>query len=68
LINWGRDFKEEIDNLREMELEGMYDKYNLSTSTDDGFVILDNSDRFFKTARFLGDQNLKQVDFSGLKH
>ena len=26
LINWERDFKEEIDNLRAIELEAMYDK------------------------------------------
>jgi transcriptional regulator with XRE-family HTH domain len=31
LINWDRDFKEEIDNLRAVELEAMYDKYDLST-------------------------------------
>jgi len=30
LINWERDFKEEIDNLRAIELEAMYDKYCLS--------------------------------------
>ena len=31
LINWDKGFKEEIDNLRAMELEAMYDKYDLST-------------------------------------
>lgn len=31
LINWDRDFKGEIDNLRAVELEAMYDKYDLST-------------------------------------
>ncbi len=30
-----------------------------------GFIVLDNSDRYFETARFLGDRNLIQVDFSG---
>ena len=30
LINWEHDFKEEIDNLRAIELEAMYDKYYLS--------------------------------------
>jgi transcriptional regulator with XRE-family HTH domain len=29
LINWDRDFKGEIDNLRAVELEAMYDKYDL---------------------------------------
>ncbi|MFZ0925886.1 MAG: helix-turn-helix domain-containing protein [Halobacteriota archaeon] len=31
LINWDKQFKEEIDNLRAIELEAMYDKYDLST-------------------------------------
>ena len=31
LINWDKEFKEEIDNLRAMELEALYDKYDLST-------------------------------------
>jgi hypothetical protein len=31
LINWDRDFKGEIDNLRAVELDAMYDKYDLST-------------------------------------
>jgi transcriptional regulator with XRE-family HTH domain len=30
LINWEHDFREEIDNVRAMELEAMYDKYFLS--------------------------------------
>jgi len=30
LINWERDFREEIDNLQAMELEAMCDKYYLS--------------------------------------
>jgi len=30
LINWERDFREEIDNLQAVELEAMYDKYYLS--------------------------------------
>jgi hypothetical protein len=30
-----------------------------------GFIVLDNSDRYFETARFLAGQNLIQVDFSG---
>ncbi|MGZ4849158.1 MAG: helix-turn-helix domain-containing protein [Halobacteriota archaeon] len=30
LINWERNFQEEIDNLRAAELEAMYDKYYLS--------------------------------------
>jgi transcriptional regulator with XRE-family HTH domain len=30
LINWERDFREEIDNLRAAELEALYDKYYLS--------------------------------------
>jgi len=30
LINWEQDFKEEINNLRAIELEAMYDKYYLS--------------------------------------
>jgi transcriptional regulator with XRE-family HTH domain len=30
LVNWERDFKEQIDNLRAMELEALYDKYFLS--------------------------------------
>jgi len=30
LINWERDFREEIDNLRAVELEALYDKYYLS--------------------------------------
>lgn len=30
LINWEHDFREEIDNVRAMELEAMYDKYYLS--------------------------------------
>lgn len=30
LVNWERDFKAEIDNLRAMELEVLYDKYYLS--------------------------------------
>jgi len=30
LINWEQDFKEEIDNLRAIGLEAMYDKYYLS--------------------------------------
>lgn len=29
LINWERDFREEIDNLRAVELEALYDKYYL---------------------------------------
>jgi hypothetical protein len=31
LISWERNFKEEIDNVRAIELEAMYDKYYLST-------------------------------------
>jgi hypothetical protein len=31
LVNWEGDLKEQIDNLRAMELEAMYDKYHLST-------------------------------------
>jgi transcriptional regulator with XRE-family HTH domain len=31
LINWNHEFKEEIDNLRAVELEAMNDKYDLST-------------------------------------
>jgi transcriptional regulator with XRE-family HTH domain len=31
LINWDRDLKEEIDNLKAVELEAMYDKFYLST-------------------------------------
>jgi transcriptional regulator with XRE-family HTH domain len=31
LVNWQRNFEEEIDNLRALELEAMYDKYHLST-------------------------------------
>lgn len=31
LINWDREFTEEIDNLKAIELEAMYDKYDLST-------------------------------------
>jgi hypothetical protein len=31
LINWNNEFREEIDNLRAVELEAMYDKYDLST-------------------------------------
>ena len=30
-INWDRGVTEEIDNLRAIELEAMYDKYDLST-------------------------------------
>jgi len=30
LINWEREFKESIDNLRAVELEALYDKYYLS--------------------------------------
>ena len=30
LINWERDFRQEIDNLKAVELEAMYDKYYLS--------------------------------------
>jgi transcriptional regulator with XRE-family HTH domain len=30
LISWERNFKEEIDNVRAIELEAMYDKYYLS--------------------------------------
>jgi len=30
LVNWEQDFKEQIDNLRAMELEALYDKYLLS--------------------------------------
>ncbi len=30
LVNWEQDFKEQIDNLRAMELEALYDKYFLS--------------------------------------
>jgi len=30
LINWERDFREEIDNQRAVELEALYDKYYLS--------------------------------------
>jgi transcriptional regulator with XRE-family HTH domain len=30
LISWERDFREEIDNLRALELEATYDKYYLS--------------------------------------
>jgi transcriptional regulator with XRE-family HTH domain len=30
LINWEQDLKEQIDNLRAMELEALYDKYYLS--------------------------------------
>jgi hypothetical protein len=33
--------------------------------SDEGIIILDNSDGFSETARFLGDQNLIQVDFNG---
>lgn len=32
---------------------------------DQGIIILDNSDWFFKAAQFLRDRNLIQVDFSG---
>ena len=31
LINWDRDLKEDIDNLKAVELEAMYDKFYLST-------------------------------------
>ena len=31
LINWERDFREEIDNFRAIELEAMYNKFDLST-------------------------------------
>jgi len=31
LISWERNFKEEIENVRAIELEAMYDKYYLST-------------------------------------
>jgi len=31
LVNWEQDLKEQIDNLRAMELEALYDKYYLST-------------------------------------
>ncbi|MGZ4853372.1 MAG: hypothetical protein ACXV3D_09335 [Halobacteriota archaeon] len=31
LINWDRDLKEKIDNLRAVELEALYDKFYLST-------------------------------------
>ena len=31
LVNWEREFKEEVDNLRAMELEALYDQYYLST-------------------------------------
>ena len=31
LINWERDFREEVDNFRAIELEAMYDKFDLST-------------------------------------
>jgi DNA-binding XRE family transcriptional regulator len=31
LINWERDLKEQIDNLRAVELEALYDKFYLST-------------------------------------
>jgi len=31
LINWDRDLKEEIDNLKAVELEALYDKIYLST-------------------------------------
>lgn len=31
LVNWEGDLKEQIDNLRAIELEAMYDKYHLST-------------------------------------
>jgi len=30
LVNWEQDFKEQIDNLRAIELEALYDKYFLS--------------------------------------
>jgi len=30
LVNWEREFEEEIDNLRAVELEALYDKYHLS--------------------------------------
>ncbi|MEI7827830.1 MAG: helix-turn-helix domain-containing protein [Euryarchaeota archaeon] len=30
LVNWEQDFKEQIDNLRAVELEALYDKYFLS--------------------------------------
>lgn len=30
LINWSNEFREEIDNLRAVELEATYDKYDLS--------------------------------------
>jgi hypothetical protein len=31
LINWNNEFREEIDNLRAVELEAMYGKYDIST-------------------------------------
>jgi chromosome segregation and condensation protein ScpB len=31
LIKWDQEFKEEIANLRSVELEAPYDKYDLST-------------------------------------
>ena len=31
MINWERDFREEIDNFRAIELEAMYYKFDLST-------------------------------------
>ena len=31
LVNWNQEVKEEIDNLRAIELEAMYEKYDLST-------------------------------------
>jgi orotate phosphoribosyltransferase-like protein len=31
LISWEWNFKEEIENVRAIELEAMYDKYYLST-------------------------------------
>ena len=30
LVNWERDLKEQIDNVRAMELEVLYDRYYLS--------------------------------------
>ena len=32
LVNWERDLKEQIDNVRAMELEVLYDRYYLSVA------------------------------------
>ena len=36
LISWEWNFKEEIENVRAIELEAMYDKYYLSTRSVHG--------------------------------